>query len=154
MYRTGSINRRKLLLRLAASLPAASVLGAALRVAAAEWPDGKLPPVRRITRGPRFHWRGYYDKLLFDPTNRFVLADEAMFEGRTPQPNDVLRVGMVDMQDKDRWIELGSTTAWNWQQGCMLQRVPGSESEVIWALVVCGELGRTFIPMRQHARFE
>lgn len=130
--RAGKVDRRSLLLRLATALPAASIVGAALRTAAAEWPQGKLPPVRKITRGPKFHWRGYYDKLLFDSTNRFVLANEAAFEGRTPQPDDVLRVGMIDTHDNDRWIALGSTTAWNWQQGCMLQWIPRSEGEVIW----------------------
>jgi hypothetical protein len=91
-----------------------------------------LPPVRAITRGPRFHWRGYYDKLLFDPTDRFVLANEVEFEGRSPTADDAIRLGMVDIEDGDRWIELGSTRAWNWQQGCMLQWIPRSESEVAW----------------------
>jgi len=27
----------------------------------------KLPPVRAITRGPKFHWFGYYDKLQIRP---------------------------------------------------------------------------------------
>jgi hypothetical protein len=39
---------------------------------------------------------------------------------------------MVDTQDGDKWIELGESRAWNWQQGCMLQWIPGSASEVIW----------------------
>ncbi len=39
---------------------------------------------------------------------------------------------MVDLEDKDRWIELGESRAWNWQQGCMLQWLPGSKSEVFW----------------------
>ncbi len=30
----------------------------------------KFPPTRAITRGPRKHWFGYYDKLQFDPTSR------------------------------------------------------------------------------------
>ncbi len=94
--------------------------------------EEKLPPVRRITKGPKFHWRGYYDVYLFDPTNRLVLANEVDFEGRTPTPEDSIRVGMIDLQDNDRWIELGSTKAWNWQQGCLLQWVPGTESTVIW----------------------
>jgi hypothetical protein len=34
--------------------------------------------------------------------------------------------------DGDRWIDLGCTPAWNWQQGCMLQWLPGKEDEVIW----------------------
>jgi hypothetical protein len=90
------------------------------------------PPVRVITRGPRFHWFGYYDKLEFDTTNRYVLGQEADFEHRQPRPEDSISVGMVDLHDGDRWLELGRTSAWCWQQGCMLQWIPGSESEVLW----------------------
>jgi hypothetical protein len=54
------------------------------------------------------------------------------FEHRSPRPDDVIRVGMVDLGDGDRWIELGECRAWCWQQGCMLQWLPGSKSEVIW----------------------
>lgn len=91
-----------------------------------------LPPVRQITRGPKFHWFGYYDKLQFDPTNRYVLGMEAVFEHRSPQPDDAIRIGMIDLQDSDRWIDLGETRAWCWQQGCMLQWLPGSRTEVIY----------------------
>ena len=92
----------------------------------------KLPPVRAITSGPGFHWFGYYDKLEFEPSCQYVLGMEADFEHRSPRPDDVIKVGMVDLQDGDRWIELGSTRAWCWQQGCMLQWRPGSATEVIW----------------------
>ncbi len=91
-----------------------------------------LPPCRAITKGPKFHWFGYYDKLEFDPTCRYVLGMEVDFEGRSPKPDDVIKVGMVDLKDGDRWIELGETRAWCWQQGCMLQWRPGSKSEVLW----------------------
>ena len=91
-----------------------------------------LPPVRVITRGPKHHWFGYYDKLEFDPTCRYVLGMEVDFEHRAPTPDDEIAVGMVDLADNDRWIELGRTTAWSWQQGCMLQWLPGSTDEVIW----------------------
>jgi hypothetical protein len=90
------------------------------------------PPVRAITRGPKYHWFGYYDKLQFDPTGRYVLGMEVDFEHRSPRPDDVIRMGMVDLQDRDRWIELGESRAWNWQQGSMLQWAPGSRSEVVW----------------------
>src|SRR5262249_44885242 len=91
-----------------------------------------LPPVRTITRGPKFHWFGYYDKFEFDPTNRYVLGMEVDFEHRSPTPQDSIKVGMVDLQDKDAWIELGKSSAWCWQQGCMLQWVPGTQSEIMW----------------------
>jgi len=89
-------------------------------------------PARIITSGPSHHWFGYYDKLQFDPTNRFVLGMEVDFEGRSPQPEDEIKIGMVDLKNHDKWIEFGTSKAWGWQQGCMLQFVPGSDSLVIW----------------------
>ncbi len=95
-------------------------------------PTKSFPPVRRITKGPRHHWFGYYDKLQFDPTGRFVLGMEVDFEHRSPTANDVIKIGMVDLEDNDRWIELGESSAWGWQQGCMLQWLPGSKTKVLW----------------------
>jgi len=89
-------------------------------------------PVRAITRGPKFHWFGYYDKLQIDPTGRYALGIEVDFEHRSPRADDVIRVGMVDLLDDDHWIELGTSCAWNWQQGCMLQWRPGRDGEAIW----------------------
>jgi hypothetical protein len=91
-----------------------------------------LIPIRAITKGPKFHWFGYYDKLQFDPTNRYVLGMEVGFEHRSPEPDDEIRIGMIDLQDNDRWIDLGSSVSWGWQQGCMLQWVPGSKDKIIW----------------------
>ncbi len=91
-----------------------------------------LPPIRAITKGPKHHWFGYYDKLEFDPTDRYVLGMEVAFEHRQPTPDDEITLGMVDLRNNDRWHEIGRTKAWCWQQGCMLQWIPGTESEVIW----------------------
>ncbi len=124
-----SINRRDALKGMAATILTA---GTHARSAHARAAAEKLPPVRQITRGPKFHWFGYYDKLQFDPSGRYVLSMEVDFEGRTPTVHDSIRLGMVDLKDHDRWIELGSTRAWGWQQGCMLQWIPGSKNEVIW----------------------
>lgn len=89
-------------------------------------------PTRAITSGPKHHWFAYYDKLQFDPGNRLVLSNEVGFEHRTPNAKDQLRVGMIDLEDGDRWTDLGKSDAWGWQQGCMLQWIPGTESSVIW----------------------
>jgi len=106
----------------------AVLLSAVAAVAA----DTALPPARAITKGPKFHWFAYYDKLQFDPTGRYVLSMEVDFEGRSPTADDVIRVGLVDTGDGDRWRELGTSRAWCWQQGCMLQWRPGSRTEVLW----------------------
>ncbi len=91
-----------------------------------------LPPVRAITHGPKFHWFGYYDKLQFDPSGRYVLGNQVDFEHRSPTADDKIQVSMVDLENGDQWIELGESRAWNWQQGCMLQWLPDSASEVMW----------------------
>lgn len=123
------MNRRSFLIQSAGASVGAAALGLSRKSLMAQ---EKLPPIRAITKGPKKHWFGYYDKFQFDPTNRFVLGNQVDFEHRSPRADDVIRVGMVDLQDGDKWIELGTTRAWNWQQGCMLQWVPGTQSTVMW----------------------
>ena len=89
-------------------------------------------PIRAITSGQGRHWFGYYDKLQFDATSRYVLGMRVDFEGRQPRPDDSIAVGVIDLQAGDAWREVGRTRAWCWQQGCMLQWVPGSERRIIW----------------------
>lgn len=89
-------------------------------------------PLRAITKGPKYHWFGYYDKWQFDPTDRYVLGMQVDFEHRSPRPEDTIRLGMIDLKDGDRWTDIGESKAWCWQQGCMLQWLPGSNDEVIW----------------------
>lgn len=126
------VNRRKFIAALTWQATTLGVAGPRWLRAGESASGEKLPVVRQITKGPRFHWFGYYDKLQFSADHRFVLGNEVAFEGRSPTADDVIRVGMVDLRDGDRWLELGSTRAWNWQQGCMLQWLPGREREVIW----------------------
>jgi hypothetical protein len=104
----------------------------ALAAAAGTRGQPALPPVRAITKGPKFHWFGYYDKWQFDASDRYVLGMQVGFEHRSPAAEEVIRLGMVDLHNDDRWIEFGESKAWCWQQGCMLQWLPGSATEVIW----------------------
>jgi len=122
------MNRRQLM-RFAAG-GALAMTGLSKQVALAK--SNKLPRVRAITRGPKFHWFGYYDKLQFDPTCRYALGMEVDFEHRSPKPDDVISIGMVDLKENDRWIKLGESSAWCWQQGCMLQWRPGSKNEIVF----------------------
>ena len=88
--------------------------------------------IRAVTKGPKFHWFGYYDVRQFDPSQRYLLGMEVDFEGRDPTAADAVKIGMVDLRDGDRWIELGESRAWCWQQGCRLQWRPASQTEVVW----------------------
>jgi len=125
-----ALNRRIFLQRAAyGTLVVSGLVGPSL---GANSPAENLPAARAITRGPKFQWFGYYDKLQFDPAGRYALAMEVDFEHRSPKPDDVVKIGMVDLQDADRWIELDHSGAWCWQQGCMLQWRPGSQNEILW----------------------
>jgi len=96
----------------------------------AEIDPADFPPIRTLTRGPKHHWFGDYDKWEFDPSDRFVLGMQVDFEHRSPTPDDAIRIGMIDLEEGDRWIDLGESRAWGWQQGCMLQWLNGSE--ILW----------------------
>lgn len=113
-------------------IPRRGFLLSTLLAAGARRVRADLPAVRAITKAPGHHWFGYYDKLQFDPASRYALGMRVDFEHRSPRADDVIRLGVVDTEDGDRWRDLGETRAWNWQQGAMLQWVPGSKTDVIW----------------------
>lgn len=93
----------------------------------------KYPPARAVTRGPKHHFFGYYDKCPWDKTGRYLLGMEIGFYDRQPKPGEPLTVGMVDLKDNSRYIPLGKTLAWCWQQGTMLQWVGSApDREIIY----------------------
>jgi hypothetical protein len=111
-------SRREILLGLGGSS-----LGLSLNLGKLRAKDS-VAPTRIITHADGFFWFGYYDKLQFSVDNRVVLSNRVRFEHRSPRPDDEIEVGMIDLEDGDRWIPLGKSVAWNWQQGCMLQWIP------------------------------
>ena len=90
------------------------------------------PTARAVTSGPKFHFFGYYDKTPWDSSGRFLLALETGFMDKRPGENDTATVGMVDLQDNNRFIRLAETRAWNWQQGAMLQWIPNASGEIVF----------------------
>lgn len=94
-------------------------------------PSTNLTP-HAVTHGPAFHFFGYYDKSPWDITGRYLLGMETDFMDRRPGPDDIARIGVIDTVNGDRWETAAETRAWNWQQGCMLQWVPGSAEEIIF----------------------
>lgn len=94
--------------------------------------EERLVPAVAVTRGPKHHFFGYYDKLQLDPSGRYLLGLAVNFVERPPTAADAAVVGMVDLEGQYRWIEIGKTCAWCWQQGCMLQWVPGQALTVVY----------------------
>src|SRR5829696_310925 len=101
---------------------------------------------RAVTRGPKHHFFGYYDKTPWDKTGRYLLANEIGFVDRQPEAADELTVGMVDLKDGDRFVSLGKTLAWCWQQGTMLQWLGSApDREVIFNTLTDKEPSSTIL---------
>ena len=90
-------------------------------------PVADRPASTAITRGPKFHWFGYYDKLQFDPDRRYCSrAWRSISSIASPRADDV---DPASAWSTWRTATAGSSwakaAAWCWQQGCMLQWLPG-----------------------------
>ena len=94
--------------------------------------ESKYPITAITPNDGHFYWYGYYDKYLTDPKGRYVLSMRSSFEHRTPKADDIIEVGLIDLKRNNKWVKLGESRAWGWQQGCMLQFIPKSSDEVIW----------------------
>lgn len=73
---------------------------------------------------------GYYDLQPFDTTGRYHLCHKAPFEDHIPEPDDVCELGLIDLQEGG-FIKFAETTAWNFQQGALLQWY-GDDDHVIY----------------------
>ena len=82
--------------------------------------------VSPLTRGPAHHFFGYYDKSPWNASGRYVLAHEASFNDRVPTKDDIVQIGVIDLEAGRVFEALSRSGAWNWQQGAMLQWDPQS----------------------------
>jgi hypothetical protein len=83
-----------------------------------------------VTKGPRSHFFGYYDKSPFNGDGRHLLCHSVDFDGRMVQTNDQAEIGFWDLTDGS-YTRVTETKAFNWQQGSMLQWLPGSNYKKI-----------------------
>lgn len=84
-------------------------------------------PVTRVTPDDGHYFFGYFDKYQFDPTGRYLLVNKASFMDRQPTVDDRLELGYIDLDDSQHYQPLTHTQSWCWQQGCMLQWLPGEK---------------------------
>jgi len=108
--------------------------------------------LRRVTSGPGHHFFGYYDKCPWNASGNLLLAHEASFNDRPPEPGDAVSVGVVHLNEGNRYQPLAKSLAWNWQQGSMLQWHPMDPEHTVlhndrqsncFVAIVRDEQGRT-----------
>ncbi|NLG14218.1 MAG: hypothetical protein GX561_08445 [Lentisphaerae bacterium] len=89
-------------------------------------------PVERLTEGPKHHFFGYFDKFPWDVSGRYLLSQEVDFTARQPEVGEDAVLGMIDLQDGNKFIPIATTKSWCWQQGCMFQWLMDDPNKVIY----------------------
>jgi hypothetical protein len=89
-------------------------------------------PRRQLTYGPKAHFFGYYERTPWDGSGRRMLVLEAEPVMRMPLAGETAAVQVVDLST-GRAETVAHTRAWNWQQGCMVQWLPGApDREIVY----------------------
>ncbi len=87
--------------------------------------------LRAVTSGPAHHFFGYYEKSPWNASQSLLLAHQAPFNDRPPGREDSVSVGVVHLGESNRYEPLGTSLAWNWQQGSMLQWHPADREHLV-----------------------
>ncbi len=90
-------------------------------------------PIVFRTRGPGFHFFGYYDKSPLDRAGRRLLTLHGRFpSNRMFSVDDIVEVGFWSLGDAE-YHRIADTRAFNWQQGSQLQWLgPDFDSRIIF----------------------
>ena len=93
--------------------------------------NAKYVTAHRIsgTNGYTGFW--FFGAEQFDTSSRYALAMTVQFKDREVTQDGVGEIGYFDLLEGNKWTRIGTTTAWNWQQGCRLQWRLNSD-EIAW----------------------
>jgi hypothetical protein len=107
-----------------------------------------------LTAGDAHYFFGYYDTPAWSGSGRYHLCHKVKFMDRLPRPDDVAAVGIIDVEDR-RFEPVAETTAWNFQQGSMLQWHPADpERKIIFNKRVDGEYRGVVRELRSGAELQ
>lgn len=78
-------------------------------------------------------WFGYYNYDVLSKNCTKMLCGRTNFEARAITPEDTVQLGYYDLNTKS-WVYIGASDSFNWQQGAMLQWLPGegNQNKVIY----------------------
>lgn len=78
-------------------------------------------------------WFGYYNYDTLNYNQDKILCNRSSVDGISPTAGMTIELGYYDVLSRE-WHHIGDTDSWNWQQGAMLQWMPGlgNENKVIF----------------------
>lgn len=106
-------------------------------------------PLVRLTPADGQYFFGYYDVPAADERGRH-LCHKVTFRDRFPTPEDIATLGYVQLPepgqmdaavDAESFVVFGETTAWNFQQGSMLQWLGGQAGTCVYNVFEDGHYG-------------
>jgi hypothetical protein len=74
---------------------------------------------------------GFHDKCPWSADGLMLLAHRTDLPLRLPRPDDIIEVGLFSGPNHQVFNRVGTTRAWNWHQGAMLQWL-GSSSHIVY----------------------
>lgn len=85
------------------------------------------------TKDSSAEWFGYYNYDTLNLDNTRMLCNRSKKELLKIQKGETIELGYYDIS-KGEWHKIGETDSWNWQQGAMMQWLPGkgNESRIIY----------------------
>lgn len=90
-------------------------------------------PIECVTPAEGQWFVGYYDKQPWSPDGARLLVHRARIRDRAPTERDIVDLGAVDLRSPERpFTTFARSTLWNWQQGAMLQWLPGAGDTVLY----------------------
>ncbi len=79
------------------------------------------------------YFYGYYDKSPWDITDRYMICVRVKQAYKSVAPAEPGIVCLIDTQNKNKLIKIGTTHSWNVQQSCMAQWLgPDFKSRIIY----------------------
>ena len=89
-----------------------------LAAALAAFPEWSEP--RAVTQGPHEHFLASYFAIdSWSPDRRYMLVLETDVNGRLPEAGERCTLGVVDLEDGNRFIPVTTTACWNFQEAAM-----------------------------------
>lgn len=85
------------------------------------------------TKSEESEWFGYYNYDVLNYNQSRMLCNKAKFDGRSITESDTIDLGWYDLSTNE-WHYIANSDSFNWQQGAMLQWLPGkgNENKVIY----------------------
>jgi len=101
-------------------LPFFAVLGVAGAESAESAPFPVWSEPRRITSGPHDHLlANYFGIDCWSPNKRYVCVLETDVNGRLPAAGERCTLGLVDLDEGNRFLPASTTACWNFQEAAM-----------------------------------